>query len=174
MGKEGGENHIGDRMIRFIEKLDYFLRMSIIYYYLTYLRFKGYNIPHTTRVRGYFTVIGNPSNLKMGNFCSINKGVFINCRDRVVIGNNVTLSPYVQIHTGMINIENYDLFLRRKHAIKPVVIEDNVWIASSVIISPGVRIGKNSVIGAGSVVTRDIPPNSLAVGCPARVVKKLW
>ncbi len=157
-----------------INKVAYILKEMYISTHINWLRLQGYNIPCTTRIRGRFTVVGKPSNLKIGHFCSINEGVFINCRDNVIIGNNVTLSPYVQIHTGMLDIKNYSMFIKKRHATKPVVIEDNVWIASSVIISPGVKIGKNSVIGAGSVVTRDIPPDSLAAGCPAKVIRKLW
>jgi acetyltransferase-like isoleucine patch superfamily enzyme len=54
---------------------------------------------------------------------------------------------------------------------KPVTIEDDVWIGSNAIILPGVRIGKGSVIGAGSIVTSDIPPYALAYGTPAKVMK---
>ena len=55
----------------------------------------------------------------------------------------------------------------------PVKIEDGVWIGGGAIILPGVTIGRNSVIGAGSVVTRSIPANSLAVGNPCKVIKQL-
>lgn len=55
---------------------------------------------------------------------------------------------------------------------KPIVIEDDVWIAARVNVMAGVTIGKGSVIGAGSVVTKDIPPYSIAVGTPAKVIKK--
>jgi galactoside O-acetyltransferase len=55
----------------------------------------------------------------------------------------------------------------------PVVIEDNVWIGSKVVILPGVRIGSRAVIGAGSVVTKDIPPRCVAAGNPARVLRHL-
>ena len=56
---------------------------------------------------------------------------------------------------------------------KPIVIEDGCWLATNVTVCGGVTIGKNSVIGAGSVVTRDIPEGCLAVGNPCRVVRKL-
>jgi len=56
---------------------------------------------------------------------------------------------------------------------KPVVFEDNVWIGDSAIICKGVRIGKNSIIGAGAVVTKDVPPNSVFAGNPAVLVKNL-
>jgi maltose O-acetyltransferase len=55
----------------------------------------------------------------------------------------------------------------------PVILEANVWLAARVIVLPGVTIGQNSVVGAGSVVTRDIPPNVLAAGIPAKVIRPL-
>jgi len=56
---------------------------------------------------------------------------------------------------------------------KPIVLEDNVWIGDSAIICKGVTIGKNSIIGAGAVVTKEVPPNCIYAGNPARLVKKL-
>jgi acetyltransferase-like isoleucine patch superfamily enzyme len=55
---------------------------------------------------------------------------------------------------------------------KPIIIEDNVWIGESVSILPGVRIGRGSVIGSNSVVTRSVPAYSIAAGCPAKTIKK--
>ena len=55
----------------------------------------------------------------------------------------------------------------------PIVIEDNVWIGGQVVVNPGVRIGKNSVIGSGSVVTKDIPADVVAAGNPCRVIRNI-
>ncbi len=55
----------------------------------------------------------------------------------------------------------------------PVRVEENVWIGAGAILLPGVTVGKNSVIGAGSVVTRDIPPNVVALGTPCRVLREI-
>jgi acetyltransferase-like isoleucine patch superfamily enzyme len=63
-------------------------------------------------------------------------------------------------------------FLQQDLKVEGVTIEENAWIGSNCVILPGVRIGKNSVIGAGSVVTKDIPPFSVAVGNPARAIKQ--
>lgn len=60
-----------------------------------------------------------------------------------------------------------------RHNCRPVLIEDGVWIGGGSTILPGVTIGKNSVIGAGSVVVKDIPANSIAVGNPCRVIKNI-
>jgi len=56
---------------------------------------------------------------------------------------------------------------------KPVILEDNVWVGDSAIICKGVTVGKNSIIGAGSVVTKDVPPNSIFAGNPAKFVKSI-
>jgi acetyltransferase-like isoleucine patch superfamily enzyme len=55
----------------------------------------------------------------------------------------------------------------------PIVIEDNVWLGANVVVMPGVTIGKHSVVAAGSVVTKDVPPDTIVAGVPAKVVKKL-
>ncbi|MEM5014466.1 sugar O-acetyltransferase [Niallia taxi] len=90
----------------------------------------------------------------------------------IYIGNNVLIGPNVTIDAGTHPIHPE---LRRKAAQYnlPVIIEDNVWIGAGAIILPGVRIGENTVIGAGSVVTKDIPPNVVAIGSPCRVLRKI-
>ena len=69
---------------------------------------------------------------------------------------------------------NYDFcrFYKLEYA-KPITIKDNCWLASNVVVCGGVTIGEGCVIGAGSVVTRDIPPYSLAAGNPCRVIRKI-
>ncbi|WP_275077867.1 DapH/DapD/GlmU-related protein [Ligilactobacillus ruminis] len=62
---------------------------------------------------------------------------------------------------------------KKNRYAKPVVIEDGVWLGGNVTVWGGVTIGKNSIIGAGSVVTADIPENVIAVGNPAKVIKKI-
>lgn len=88
----------------------------------------------------------------------------------IKIGNHVSATKvHFETHDGGVWV------FRDKHpdwdVIKPIIIEDNVYIGYDVIILPGVTIGKNSIIGAKSVVTKSIPPNSVAVGIPARVIK---
>jgi len=56
---------------------------------------------------------------------------------------------------------------------KPIVIEDNVWLGGGAILLPGVRIGRNAVVGAGAVVPRNVPPNTVVVGNPARVIREI-
>lgn len=91
---------------------------------------------------------------------------------RVTIGDNAFIGPNVSIYTACHPVES-DLRNTKVEWAEPVTIGDNVWIGGSVTILPGVTIGDNCVIGAGSVVSRDIPSNSVAVGNPAKVVKTL-
>lgn len=90
----------------------------------------------------------------------------------ISIGADCQIGPHVQLLTPTHPVEPQP---RRDklEAAKPIVIEDNVWLGGGVIVCPGVTIGENSVVGAGAVVTRDVPPNSVAVGNPARVVRSV-
>lgn len=122
-------------------------------------------------------------NIHIGNNVTVNTGcTFIDC-NRITIGSNVLIAPNVQIYTAThpielaerlapINTENGTEYERRTFAL-PVAIEDGCWLGGGVIVLPGVTIGRGSVIGAGSVVTKNIPPDSLAVGNPCRVIRPI-
>ena len=105
--------------------------------------------------------------LELGSgFC--NSNVKIRCAKSIKIGNNVKISHDVTImdtDAHSIEYEGYE-------QTKPIVIGDNVWIGTRVTILKGVRIGNGAIIGAGSVVTRDIPENCIAVGVPARIIRE--
>ncbi|TGO04888.1 sugar O-acetyltransferase [Serinibacter arcticus] len=90
----------------------------------------------------------------------------------ITIGEDCQIGPNVQLLTPTHPVDPQP---RRDklEAAQPIVIGDNVWLGGGVIVCPGVTIGENSVIGAGAVVTRDIPANVVAVGNPARVVKQI-
>lgn len=91
---------------------------------------------------------------------------------RVTIGDDVQLGPRVQLLTATHPLEPGPR--RGKwEAAAPIVIEDNVWLGGGVVVCPGVTIGADTVVGAGAVVTRDLPAGVLAVGTPARVVRPL-
>jgi acetyltransferase-like isoleucine patch superfamily enzyme len=132
------------------------------------LKVLGAQIGHGTISYGRFSIINIP-NLIIGTNSTINEGVHINCRDKVKIGNNVHISSNVQIHTGKLIIDVFP----RVHEKQPILIENDVWLASNVVVLAGVTIGEKSIIAAGSIVTKDVPANSLAMGIPARVVKKI-
>ena len=91
----------------------------------------------------------------------------------IKIGNNVRIAANVMMISANHVFDNPDIPIYKQGlVVKPITIEDDVWIAGRVNIMAGVTIGKGSVIGSGSVVTKDIPPYSVAVGVPARVIKK--
>lgn len=90
---------------------------------------------------------------------------------KVAIGNNVFFGPAVHIYTATHPLNAIER--RSVESSKAVSIGDDCWIGGNTVICPGVTIGSACVIGAGSVVTKDIPENSLAVGNPARVIRKL-
>ena len=121
--------------------------------------------------------------ISIGNNVIININcTFVDC-NKITIGNNVLIASNVQIYTATHPVDINERLLKNwsydnPHAFfntyaLPVTIEDNVWIGGGVIILPGVTIGKNSVIGAGSIVNKSIPPNSLAVGNPCKVIRKI-
>jgi maltose O-acetyltransferase len=91
---------------------------------------------------------------------------------QVSIGSNVFIGPTVQIYTAMHPMAWQERASGVEYA-KPVIIGSDTWIGGGAIICPGVTIGDRSVIGAGSVVTRNIPEDVLAAGNPCRVIKKL-
>ena len=93
--------------------------------------------------------------------CIIDCSKFIEIGDKVYIGENVIIR----------DSDNHSILQSNHEMSKEIVIEDNVWIGDNVIILKGVKIGKGSVIGAGSIVTKDIPANCIAVGNPAKIIK---
>lgn len=105
--------------------------------------------------------------LKIGDGCSFS-GVSIWCFDHIVIGNHVRVGANCIIMDG--DAHQDDL---RAGQNSPIVIEDNVWLGANVIVLKGVTIGHNSLIGAGSIVTHNIPENVVAAGNPCRIIKEI-
>ena len=109
--------------------------------------------------------------LRVGRKVSINQCCTIYDMSGVDIGDEVMIGPNVNIITTGHALKPSE---RRAYIeAKPIVIEKGVWIAAGVTIIGGVTIGENSVIAAGSVVTKDVPANVLAAGVPARVIRSL-
>ncbi len=111
-------------------------------------------------------------NIEIGeDFFSNYNLVILDCAG-VSIGNNVMVGPNVGIYTAGHPVHFEDRLEGYEFAL-PVHIGNNVWIGGNVVINPGIKIGDNSVIGSGSVITRDIPPDVIAVGNPCKVLRKL-
>lgn len=127
-----------------------------------------------------YPLIEDKGILRIGKNVQINDYVHITARESVSIGDNVLIASKVYIsdcsHGSYAGDEHDDspdsIPKDRKLISKPVLIEDNVWIGEFVSILPGVTVCKGSIIGANSVVSKSIPPNVIAVGCPAKPIKK--
>lgn len=134
-------------------------------------------------VSGYLArldALGGPGCLEFGDDVQINDHVHIGALERVRIGNHVLIASRVFITDhdhGAYGASDRSASsplqapVERIHTSKPVDIGDRVWIGENVSILSGVTIGSGSVIGAGAVVCADIPPNCIAVGVPARIVR---
>lgn len=119
----------------------------------------------------------NPS-IEIGNNVNIGQDSNISCINNIKIANNVLIGRKV-----MINDNSHGVFERNMLDVPPrlrplsskgsITIDENVWIGEMVCILSGVHIGRGSIIGAGSIVTKDVPPYSLAAGIPAKIIKQL-
>lgn len=112
-------------------------------------------------------------NIVIGDRTSINDDCMITAMERVTIGNDVMLAPRVYILDVDHAFESRDRPISQQgYTISPVTIGDGVWVCTGAVITKGVSIGEGAIIGANSVVTRDIPPYTIAGGVPARVIKE--
>lgn len=111
-------------------------------------------------------------NIELGENFYANHNLVILDGAKVTFGDNVFIAPNCGFHTAGHPID----FERRNQGLEyayPITVGDNVWIGAGVNVLPGVKIGNNVVIGSGSVVTKDIPDDSVAVGNPCRVIRKI-
>jgi acetyltransferase-like isoleucine patch superfamily enzyme len=136
--------------------------------------------------------------IKIGNWCSFGSGIRLDCRESITVGNHVLIAwnvliadfdphpidPDERAHEIEYSINQVwpRFSAKKKESIesfqpqfitKPIVIEDKVWIGARALIMKGVRIGYGSIVGAGAVVTKDVPPYSIVAGNPAKVVKTI-
>lgn len=120
-----------------------------------------------------FVSIEFPENISIGNHVSLNQYCWLNGVGGIEVGDFVRIAPRVSIVSFSHEFSDPDIPIKLQGTKKAkVVVEDDVWIGAHCVIVAGVKIGKGSVIGAGSVVTRDIPSYSIAVGAPAKVIRK--
>nr|WP_314081709.1 DapH/DapD/GlmU-related protein [uncultured Leptotrichia sp.] len=121
---------------------------------------------------------GKVPNLEIGDNVQINDYVHFSCAESLIIGDNVLIASKVYItdlnhgnYSGKEQSNPQEIVKERKIYTKPVKIENNVWIGENVSILPGVEIGENAILGANSVVTKNVPKNSIVAGNPAKVIK---
>lgn len=141
---------------------------------------KGFTTGRYCRIEAHPKSNNQKSCLIIGDRVQINDSVHIVASEKVVIGDDVLIASKVFISDlnhgsyGKDNIHHSPITLPvdRPLSSKPVIIEDKVWLGEFVCVLPGVTIGSGSIIGSMSVVTKSIPPNCIAVGSPAKVIKK--
>lgn len=114
--------------------------------------------------------VGDKARLVIGNNTFINSGVIISVRKQVIIGNNCQIANQVII----MDSDFHGIEDRSKPEVpEPVIIEDNVWLATRCTILKGVTIGQGAVIAAGAVVTKNVPPYTLVGGVPAKIIRHI-
>lgn len=155
------------------------------------LKFKG--LPHNSHKaqlrirRGGKVVLCKRSHLAEGNYLWVTDGAefylgsnsgfgvncVISCREKVIIGDNVMAGPFVTIYDNDHIITSEGLMTQSGYKTSPIVIKDNVWIGGHVKILRGVTIGEGSVIAAGSVVNKDVPPYSVFYNRKVDIIKSI-
>ena len=111
---------------------------------------------------------GGTGDIRIGSFSIINPGVRVTSASRIEIGEGCMLAMNCYLSDSDWHDLQHRIYAPGKTA--PITLEDNVWIGDSALVAKGVRVGENSVVGAWSVVTKDVPPNSIVAGNPARIV----
>jgi acetyltransferase-like isoleucine patch superfamily enzyme len=135
----------------------------------------GVRIGPRTRIYGKLVLEGQgdlAANLRIGDQCMFTTPLYLNLSAPINVGNRVVIGHHVVIITDDHRLADPTQRCGARVSI-PVTIEDGVWIAARVTVLPGVTIGRSSVVAAGAVVTKDVPPNTLVGGVPARVLKEL-
>lgn len=110
--------------------------------------------------------------MKVGDNSSIGPYSYIGCSGYIEIGNNVMMSPRVSLYSENHLFDDLEMPMIEQGVDRSFVkIEDDCWIAANAVILAGVTVGKGSVVAAGSIVTKDVPPFTVVAGNPARVIK---
>lgn len=129
---------------------------------------RGVNVEIVPRCR-----FENPENIFIGDHVRIGHGAAFHGVGGITIGDNISFSPGVQIHTSNHRYEGGEAIpYDQVSFFKPVRVESHCWIGAGALICPGVTLGEGSVVAMGAVVTRDVPPCAVVGGNPARVLKE--
>lgn len=112
-----------------------------------------------------------PKNIQLGENVFINRGALFMAPVKIIIGNNVLIGPYSLFNSGShLYASRNTLIDNQGHKYGEIIIEDDVWIGGHASILPGVKISKGSVIAAGAVVNKSVPPYTVVGGIPARKI----
>lgn len=156
----------GRRCAQICFKLNHTMPYTREYDELVNELFNG-NIGEGSRVMAPITVVRG-KNVKIGrNVVVMNNALFMSAGG-ITIDDDVMVAANVQLISN-----NHDLYEHQIITCKPVHLKQNCWIGAGATILPGVTIGKNSVVGAASVVTKDVPDNTVVAGNPARIIKTI-
>jgi len=138
---------------------------------LDVLPFNDFHLGRKSIIEDFTTINNGVGNVLIGS------NTFIGIGDVIIgpveIGNNIIIAQYVVISGLNHDFQSLDLPISKQPINKKLIkIDDDCWIGANVVITSGVHIGKHSVIAAGSIVTRDVPPFSVVAGNPARLIKQ--
>jgi acetyltransferase-like isoleucine patch superfamily enzyme len=129
-------------------------------------------IGSTCELRSFARLEANEGHITLGDSCSVNPFCLLDGFGGLTIGNDVRIASNSVLLSSSHCYDDVDVSIHSQGAERrPTVIEDDVWIGAHVVVTGGVRIGAHSIIGAGAIVLKDIPPYSVAAGVPARVVR---
>jgi len=141
-----------------------------------------------THIRGFLQLFGQGGKIRIGNYCYIGEGTRIWSAEEIIIGNEVLIAHDVNIHDNIshpissqkrhqdykriLGLENFDIALFDIRP-KPIHIKNKAWIGFNCIILKGVTIGEGAIVGAGSVVTKDVPDWTIVAGNPAKIIRTI-
>lgn len=150
-----------------INKIPFYI-LRHLYYKLLFIKIgKGSSIHMNVIIEGISLKKQDVPRLMIGKNTSIGRYSVLDIRGRIKIGDNVSISPNVIFITGSHNMQSKNF----EYEVFEIIIEDYVWIGTGAIILPGIKIGKGAVVGAGSVVTKDVGEYEFVAGNPAKFVK---
>lgn len=164
------------RELIFLSIANHLPRLAVSdYVRFIFYRLAGVRVLGRAKIFGPLTIrpIGAARNISIGDGTFMNTEIRFGCPDaKVSIGRNCQIGPRVCFET--VNHEaTAAAGARRGYSTSPIVVEDEVWIGCGAILLPGVTVGRGAVVGAGAVVTRDVPPDTAVMGVPAKPVKRL-
>ncbi len=141
---------------------------------------KGLTTGVGCRIEAFIADGNNDKKIFFGDYIQMNDYVHISALQSVTIGSNTLIASNVYISDNshgfykgsQKDTSPYVIPTKRPYYVAAVTIEERVWLGEGVIVMPGVKIGEGAIVGAHSIVNRDIPSNSIAVGSPARVIKQ--
>ncbi len=139
------------------------------YMYKVFMKKAGKNF----KIFGSGCYLSGLNNIEIGNNITLNQGVIMNGGGGILIEDNVLIAHYVQMYSEDHSYEGSDDIIYQKSERGKIIIGKGTWIGANSIILKGVTIGAHAVIGAGSVVTKDVPSYTVYAGVPAKLIRRI-